>query len=220
MRCTHERLFWANKLLYFIRRTLKAVCISKCILYLFNIHHYTQTLRQRLKNNIKSISRFSVSPSPSRHWKPGKTNIPCQVLYSIYASFYLFFFFRTYLLMGCLTVGWLTIFLSAAVIFRNRLMVSTSHSNVAKKAVGGKIKLREYNFDAIHLFSSGNDWAPKKSFADNQPKSVHCSNVSPDYYRLLFFDVHDSVGEFNSAIDTILLKEFLWLCLCFFFFSD
>lgn len=47
--------------------------------------------------------------------------IPCSFYY--YYLFFFVFFFRSYLLLGCLTVGWLTIALSAGVIFRNRLLV-------------------------------------------------------------------------------------------------
>lgn len=61
-------------------------------------------LSYRCEYNIMSIR----SPRPDRTHSSPRTYFVC---------------FRSYLLIGCLTVGWLTIVLSAVVIFRNRLTV-------------------------------------------------------------------------------------------------
>lgn len=49
--------------------------------------------------------------------------IPDDIFHCYNLLMIFFFFFRSYLLLGCLTAGWLTIALSAGVIFRNRLLV-------------------------------------------------------------------------------------------------
>ncbi|KAE9537423.1 hypothetical protein AGLY_006446 [Aphis glycines] len=46
----------------------------------------------------------------------------------------------------------------------------------------------------------GNDGTTEKSFANNQPESVHSSIAGSSHNRLLFFDFHDAAGNLYSII--------------------
>lgn len=141
-----------------------------------------------------SSSRKPVS-TPSL--PPDRDHVYCFI-YGLFS----FFVFRSYLLLGCLIVGWLTIILSAAVIFRNRLMVNSfirvpitsghllTTTTSSQQFSNDSVKTKCFSFFVL----SGYHGTPEKSVANNQSKSFHSSIVGPDYNRLLLSDFHDAIG--------------------------